>query len=513
MAERYFAGLDLGTTGAKTIIFDLKGNPVASGYREYGCYFPHPTWVEQDVNEMIAALYETIKEAFAKSGIDPKDVVSLAASSTRGNCVFMDKDDRPLKLISWQDSRTVEEVALIDEKLGSDRFYQITGMPNSTVWSLQKILYVREKEPELWEKTKKHVQLQDALLKALGAEGYYQDQSEISLMGLWDTDNFEFSKEIHDVFGLDWDMYPEVVQPGTVVGKIGKEVSEKSGFAVGTPICVGIGDQSAAAVGAGVVWPGMLSVSLGTGGMAVAFLDKKYRDPLGKTCICNHAVDGKWQFEGLQNGSAGVFKWFRDEIAVFERELCKKDGKDVYDVLTALAGTVPTGANGLLLIPHFATAAMPRWNSYARGLLFGLTLSHGKAHMARAFMEGIILEMKDIIQAMLTNGIELTGIRIIGGPTRSELWNQIQADIYELPAETLKVTDAAVLGAGLAGLVGIGEFKDIREAVGALVQPGKRYEPIPENVKVYREMFDIYTKVYEALDASGAYPRISAMQE
>ena len=513
MAGKYFAGLDLGTTGAKTIIFDMEGSPVASGYREYGCYYPHPTWVEQDVDEMVAALFETSKEAFSKSGIDPKDVISVAASTTRGNCVFMDKDDRPLKLISWQDSRATEEVELIAEKLGAEKFYEITGMPNTTTWSLPKILYARAKEPELWEKTKKHVQLQDALLVALGAEGYYQDESEIALMGLWDTDNHRFSEDIHDCFGLDWDMYPEVVQPGTVVGQIGKDISEKSGFAVGTAICVGIGDQSAATVGAGVVWPGMLSVSLGTGGMAVAFLDKKYRDPKGDTIICNHAVEGAWQFEGLQNGSAGIFRWFRDEVATLEREQCKDDGSDIYEVLTGMAGTVPPGANGLLMIPHFATAGTPHWNPYARGLFFGLTLSHGKAHLARACMEGIILEQRDIVQTILNNGISLEKVRIIGGPTRSELWNQIQADIYGMPTETLEVTDAAVLGAGLAGPVGVGEFKDVREAVGALVKPKKRYEPIPENVKIYQEMFDIYTSVYASLESAGTYKKISAMQE
>jgi len=513
MANKYFAGLDVGTTGAKTIIFDMEGNPISSGYREYGCYYPHPTWVEQDVDEMIAALFETSKEAISKGGIDPKDIVSIAASTTRGNCVFMDKNDRPLKLISWQDSRTTEEVALIADKLGSDKYYQITGMPNATTWSLPKILYVREKEPELWEKTKKHVQLQDALLIAFGAEDYYQDVSEIALMGLWDTDNLCFSEEIHDVFDLDWDMYPKAVEPGTVVGEIGKEVSEKSGFAVGTKICVGIGDQSAATVGAGVVWPGMLSVSLGTGGMAVAFLDEKYRDPMGNTIISNHAVYGKWQFEGLQNGSAGIFRWFRDEIATLEREQCEKDGRDVYEVLTGMAAGVPPGANGLLMIPHYATAGSPRWNDYARGLYFGLTFSHGKAHMARACMEGIVLEQRDIVQSILNNGIDLQSVRIIGGPTRSDLWNQIQADIYGMPTETLKVTDAAVLGAGLAGPVGIGEFKDIREAVSALVKPGKRYEPIPENVKIYNEIFDVYTNVYEALDKSGAYKQISLMQK
>jgi xylulokinase len=512
-AKKYIVGIDVGTTGAKTIIFNLRGEIVGNGYVEYNCIYPKPNWVEQDVDTLINAVYTTNRQALKASGIDAGEVASIAASTQRACCVFVDRDDRPQKMISWQDNRTAEEVAEIDRKLGSDEYYRITGMPNTPTWILPKILYFRTKEPALWAKTKKHVQLQDVVLKALGADDYYSDESGIALSGIWDTDNFRWNEKIIGTFAIDRDKLAIVKTAGTCVGAVTKEVAEKSGFKAGTPICVGMGDQNSAAVGAGVVHPGMLSVSLGTGGMAVAFLDRKYRDPKGKTIICNHALHGYWQFEGLQNGAAGVFRWFRDEIAALEKSDCEKCGRDVYAFLNDMIREIPVGSRGLLCMPYLAAAASPRWNLDARGMFLGLTFSHTRAHMARSCMEGIALEQRDIIQSIKENGIRTEKVRIIGGATRSEIWNQIQADVYQMPTETLKVKDAAVLGSAMCGAVGVGMYKDIREAADDLAKPDKRYEPIPEHVGIYEELFGVYRDVYDALDKNGAYERLSRLQQ
>ncbi len=479
--KKYLVGIDVGTTGTKTIIFNLKGEIVGSGYKEYPCYYPKPNWVEQDVNEIIEALFETNRQALKSSGINPSEIASIAASTQRGCCVFVDYEDKPLKMISWQDNRTTEEVALIDREIGNDQYYAITGMPNACTWILQKILYVREKEPVIWEKTKKHTQLQDVILKALGADDYYSDEAGIAISGLWDTDNYSWSDKIINAFDIDKEKLAKVLPSGTRIGEISKEAAEKSGFLENTPICVGMGDQNSAAVGAGVVYPGMLSVSIGTGGMAVAFLENKYRDPKGKTIICNHALHGYWQFEGLQNGAAGVYRWFRDEIAAFEKEQAKQSGTDVFVNLDALIKKIPAASNGLLCMPYWAAAASPRWNTEARGLFLGLTFSHSRMHLARSCMEGIALEQKDIINSIKENNIKVDRVRIIGGATKSETWNQIQADVYNIPTETLKVKDAGSLGSAMCGAVGIGLYKDLREAASDLVKFDRRYEPISTN--------------------------------
>ena len=509
---KYLAGIDIGTTGAKTIIFDLKGNPVAGGYKEYPCYYPRPTWVEQDAALLIDAAFETSRMAIQKSGIDPQDILAIGASTQRACGIMVDKQGKPLLMISWQDSRTVAEVQEISRKIGDEKFYHITGMANKPMWMVSKLLYVRNQCKEVWDKTDKIIQVQDYLLKELGTDGYYSDESEAALTGLWDTDCFCWSEEILSALQIDRLMLSEIVPSGKQIGSVSGDASQRTGYARGTPICAGLGDQNSASIGAGVVRPGLMSVSLGTGGEAVAFLERPYRDPNRLTCVCNHGIHGAWQLEGLQNGSAGVFRWFRDHLGEqFIKEAAVKN-QDAYDLMTRKAMEVSAGSQGLLFLPHLAAAAAPRWNTQARGVLLGMTLSHDKRHMIRAFMEGIILEQKDILNSFSEKGFSYEKIRIIGGPTKSELWNQIQADIYQVPVETLAVKDAAVLGGAMAGAVGIGLYDDFRQAADVLVKPECCYEPIPENSKVYQELYEIYADTYQELERAGIYKRISALQ-
>jgi len=509
---KYLAGIDIGTTGAKTIIFDLQGNPVASGYNEYPCCYPRPTWVEQDAAMLIDAAFETSRMAILKSSINPKDILAIGASTQRACGIMVDKQGNPLLMISWQDSRTVAEVEEISFKVGDERFYQITGMANKPMWMVSKLLYVRNQCKDIWDNTNKVIQVQDYLLKELGADGYYSDESEAALTGLWDTDRCCWSEEVLTALQIDRSMLSEIVPSGRQIGSISKVASQRTGYAQGTPICTGLGDQNSASIGAGVVRPGLMSVSLGTGGEAVAFLERSYRDPDRQTCVCNHGIHGAWQLEGLQNGSAGVFRWFRDQIGEqFIIEATVKD-QDVYDLMTKKAEEVPAGAQGLLFLPHLAAAAAPRWNTKARGALLGMTLSHDKRHLIRAFMEGIILEQKDILNSFSEKGFSYEKIRIIGGPTKSQLWNQIQADIYQVPVEMLKVKDAAVLGGAMAAAVGIGIYNDFRQAADDLVRVQQCYEPIAENRKLYQELYAIYVDTYQELDRAGIYERIAALQ-
>lgn len=511
--QKYLAGIDIGTTGAKTILFDLAGNVVSSAYREYKCYYPKPTWVEQDADELVTATFETSREAIVKAGINPEDILAVGASCQRACAIMIDKNDRPLLMMSWQDSRTTYEVAQISRKVGDARFYEITGMANKPMWTVSKLMYVRNSLPEIWERTVRVVQVQDFLMKELGCEEFFTDESEAALTGMWDTDHYCWSNEILDALDIDRKLLSRVVKSGTKVGTVSKETSARCGFAPGTPICSGLGDQNSAAIGAGVVKKGMLSVSMGTGGEAVAFLDAPYRDPDGLICVANHGIHGAWQLEGLQNGSAGVFRWFRDAICPDLIAEAKRTGKDVYDIMTSMAAQTPPGANGLLVIPHFAAAAAPRWDTTARGLILGMTLSHQREHLTRAFMEGIILELKDILNAYSRLNLNVDQIRIIGGPTRSKLWNQIQADIYGIPTETLKVKDAAVLGGAMAAAVGIGLYDNFKDAAESLVHVDCVYEPILENQKIYRELYELYSDTYEALKDAKVNSRIAALQK
>lgn len=514
MSDKYLAGIDIGTTGAKVAIFDLKGNIISSAYKEYTCSYPRPNWVEQDPLVLIESTMDACRKAVAKSKINPENISSIGLSSQRSCTIFIDKQGNILRpMISWQDNRANTEVKEIESKISNHDYYNLTGLPNNTTWLLPKILWVRKNEPKIWGKVNKVVQLQDFALKAFGAEEYYNDIPDVAMSGMMDTDKLTWSSKLLSLFDIDKGLLPVPISSGKKIGVISEKVSQKTGFAKGTILCVGAGDQNSAAVGAGIVYNGYMSVSIGTAANVIAYLDKPLRDPKEKNMITSHAIYGKWQLEGYQAGAASIYKWFRDEIAIIEKAYASIYKKDAYEVLNELIKKVPPGSKGLILMPYFASATAPRWNPDARGLIAGLTFAHDRGCIARSFIEGITLGVKDMIVSMLGSGISINTIRILGGPTKSELWNQMQADMYNRKVETLKVTDAAILGAAILAGVGIGTFNSIEEGVLEMVKFDKEYEPIKENTEIYNELYSIYCKMYEALEERKIFSLLAKMQE
>lgn len=513
MDKRYVMGIDIGTTGAKAGVFGLDGRLVASAYSEYQCIYPKPNWVEQDVDLIVGQSIDCCRRAVADSRLNPAEIASVAFSAQRCCSIFLDARGKLVRpMISWQDNRAHEEVAEIERGISAEEFYDLTGMPLNTTWMVSKILWVRRHEPANWARVAKVVQLQDYALKALGAEGFFEDVSDAGFFGLWNPYAFDWSDRLLALLDLPRSIFPEPSASGSRVGAVSRDASVRSGLREGTPLCVGAGDQNSAAVGAGIVRKGLLSVSLGTGGLAAAYLDTPFCDPNRKAMVDNHAVYGKWQLEGLQAGAAGVFRWFRDEIAAAEKAAAAAAGKNVYEVLGEMIEKVPPGARGLVLLPYLASATTPRWNPHARGTLLGLTFAHDRACLARCFMEGITLEVRDMVNSMLRAGIPIETVRILGGATKSGVWNQIQSDVYNRPVETLKMTDAALLGSAILAAVGIGVFSDVAEGTGEMVRVDKTYTPDAGRARLYDEMYDIYCGAYEALEDKGIFRKLAKLQ-
>jgi xylulokinase len=513
MGGMYLAGIDIGTTGAKSAIFDMKGSIIASGYREYPCSYPKANWVEQDPDLLVSSALSSAQEALERSGIAPKEICAVSLSAQRSCTIFVDSEGRPVRpMIGWQDARTTAELDDIRAVLSPDEFYRLTGLPQGTTWIISKVLWLRKNEPEVWRKVQRIVQLHDYALKALGADDYFEDIPDAVFFGFWDTDKLAWSDRLLKSFHIDRSKLPVPMPSGTAAGKISADAAKKTGFVEGTPLCVGAGDQNSAVVGAGIVEPGYLSVSMGTGGIAITYLDRPFRDPSGMSMVTNHAIHGKWQLEGLQAGAAGVFRWFRDEIATEEKKNAQEQNRDPYELINDLIQKTPVGSKGLVFLPYLASATAPRWNANARGTFTGLTFAHDRGCVARAFIEGITLEMKDILSSMLASGIGVDKVRIMGGATKSTLWNQIQADTYNRPVETLKVTDAALLGGAIFAGVGSGCFKDIREAVSQMVVVDKVFEPKKKNAEIYDRLYDVYCSLYEGMDEKKVFEKLADLQ-
>lgn len=512
--QQFLVGIDIGTTGAKAIVMGIEGKILGSGYHEYTCEYPKPNWVEQDVDMIVGKSMEATKDAVTRSGIDPKEVSGISFSTQRCCTICIDREGKLVRpMISWQDNRTSAELAEIRDAISDKEFYSITSFPQSTTWMLSKILWLRKNEPENWSQTAKVVQLHDYTAKAWGAEEYIVDYPDAVFFGLWNPVKMEWNQRLMDIAGVTEDMLPKPMPSSSRMGTLSVEAAEKTGLLAGTPLCVGAGDQNAAAVGAGIVVPGALSVSLGTAGLAAAYVDKPYEDPSCLTMVTNHAIEGAWQVEGYQAGAGSVLRWFRDEIARSESQAAQIVGADVYHVINKMISDVPAGSKGLVLMPYWASATTPRWDSQARGAIMGLTFAHDRKCLARAFMEGIILEVNDMINALMKSGVEVSDIHILGGATKSTTWNQIQADVYNRAVKTLENSDAAPLGAAILAGAGVGVFESIKAGSRKCVKLKDTCEPIAENAKVYAELYDIYCLMYEAFKEKGVYEKIAAYQE
>ena len=463
----YLAGIDIGTTGSKGMVFDTAGNALAS--------------------------------------------ISLSAQRCCG--IFLDADEKLLRpMISWQDNRTPAEVEEIARKIDPAAYYKITGYPNSTTWLLSKMMWVRNNEPEIWRKTARVVQMHDYFLRALGVDEYYVDHNDAGYFGVFDNSVGAWDQGLLEMFDIPESILPVPEKSGTLVGRVSAEASGLCGLAGGTPIAVGAGDQSAGSIGAGVVRKGLLSISMGTAGAVTAYMDTPYRDPVCTNMATSHPIFGCWLMEGYQAAAAGVYRWFRDEIGGMEKQEAEGLGQDFFELMNQKVARVPAGANGLLVMPYFASAGTPRYNPAARGVIMGLTFAHTRLDLARAFMEGITLDMRDMLNSMKKSGVEIAEARILGGPTKSDVWNQIQADVYGIPVDTLKIGDATVLGAAILGGVGAGIFSSIEEGADAMVALDKRYEPNMDNHKVYTELYDAYCRAYEGLDSGTVFESLAGLQ-
>lgn len=509
---KYLVGIDVGTTGARCAIVDLEGNIVASEYREYGATYPKPGWVEQDLDDMVERTMEACKATTKGSNIPANEIASIGFSTQRSVTVPVNREGRKVRpMLSWQDARTGSEVADMAKLIDAGRYYDISGMPMGTTWIITKVLWMRKNEPELYANTYKFVQNQDAVLKAFGADDFFTDISDMAFYGVWDVAKAEWSQELCDLFGVKPEMFGKPTPAGTQVGTVTTAVAEKTGFAVGTPICVGAGDQNCGVVGMGSIKSGMATVTLGTAGLAILSLDKRIPG-FGGMMITNHAMPDMWEMEGLSNAAASSYRWFRDVIGTQEKEQEKHNGRSAYEYLNELAVQAPVGSKGLLYLPYLGTAATPRWNANARSAFIGMSFAHGRPEVVRAVLEGVVLEIRDMMDGWIQAGVTPEVIRLGGGATKSALWNQIQADIYGRPVQTLKVGESTVLGAALLGGVGAGMFKTIEEGVAQLVHVAGEVEPNMQNHQVYEELYQAYVKAYDGLSGSGAFDKLAEIQ-
>ena len=502
----FVAALDLGTTGCRTFIFDLAGTIIASDYQEWQSFYPSPSFVEQDADVWWDSIKKTIVRAIKKSGIDKTEIVSLSVTNQRETIVPVDKEGNPLhNALVWQDRRTIEQVEYIKNRIGIDKIYKTTGLTIDPYFSATKILWFKDKKPEIYQKTHKFLLVSDFIINKLTGK-FCTDFSNASRTMLFDINKLKYSDEIATELEIDLDKMPEVIESGIDIGEI---ATDETLFDKKILVVTGAGDQQSAALGVGVVSPGEVKCTTGTGSFILAYLAEPNFDPKKRVLCSCHAVPGTWVQEASIFTSGATLRWFRDQVGKAECLEAERKGQDPYEIIISEAELSPIGSNGLILIPHLVGAGAPHWNPFAKGTLFGLSLGHERKDLYRAVLEGVAFEVRKNIEVFKEIGIDPKELKLTGGGSRSDLWNQIYADVLDITCIRNVIEESTSLGAAILAASGAGIFADVAKAAENLCKVDKKWIPNEERHKFYEKISNFSYEMYDFLKSKNFFERFS----
>ena len=477
-------GIDIGTTGVKTLVLDEKGKVITSITEEYPLYTPKPNWAEQKPDHWWKATVQTIKKTLRK--VKPAKIAAIGLSGQMHGSVFLDKDYKVLRpCILWCDQRTAKECYQITKIIGEEKLIKLTCNPALTGFTAGKILWVRNNEPEVYEKIHKILLPKDYIRFCLTGQ-FATEVSDASGTLLFNVRNRKWSDEILNELSISKELLPECFESTIISGKISGSASKRTGLLEGTPVVGGGGDQAAQSVGSGIVKPGIISTTIGTSGVVFAFAEEVKTDPHGRVHTFCHAVPGKWHVMGVMLQAGGSLRWFRDNFYPGES----------YDVLMKKAEKIPPGSEGLIFLPYLTGERTPHADPYARGVFFGLTLRHTKTHMLRAVLEGVSYGMRDSLEIIKGMRINVNQIRTSGGGAKSKSWRQIQTDINGVKTLTINATEGAAYGAAILAGAGIKVFHSVESACDEIIKVTGETKPIKQNSDIYDEYYRVYRTLY-----------------
>ena len=492
-------GIDIGTSGAKTLLCTDEGKILATVTKDYPAYQPKPLWSEQDPADWWRVTVNSVRKVLRKAKIKGAEVQGIGLSGQMHGAVFLDRADRVLRrAILWNDQRTAAECDEITKTVGVRRLLRLACNPALTGFTAPKMLWVRRHEPRIYDKTKKILLPKDYIRFRLSGE-YATEVSDASGTLLLDVRRRAWSKPLLSALNIDADLLPACYESDEVSSTVSAEAAKALGIPKGTPIVGGGGDQAAGAVGNGIVRAGAISATLGTSGVVFAHSDTIQTDPKGRVHTFCHAVRGAWHVMGVMLSAGGAFQWYRNTLADAERVEAARRKCDPYDILCAKAETAPAGAEGLIFLPYLTGERTPHANPHARGAWVGLSARHGKAHMIRSLLEGVTFGMRDSLEIIREMGVPIRQIRLSGGGARNAFWRQLQADIYGRGVCTINASEGPAFGAALLAGVGTGAFKTIRQACDASIRITSKTTARRRLVKRYEQIVPVFQKLYRSL--------------
>ncbi|URZ02187.1 xylulokinase [Clostridium felsineum] len=486
-----FLGIDLGTSSVKLVVMNEEGEITTSVSEEYGISYPKPGFAEQNPDDWWEGTKIGINKLINEKGINLLDIAGISFSGQMHGLVALDENGKVLiPAILWCDQRTGKQCDYLNKEFGQDKLSKYTGNMALTGFTLPKVLWVKENKPEIYKKIA-HIMLPKDYISYKLTGKFASDVSDASGTLMFDVENRKWSEDIMKLLNIKEEVLPKVYESYEVIGNVSEEASRETGLSIKTKVIAGAGDQAAGAVGTGTVNSGVLSVALGTSGVVFASSEKFYVDKDNRLHSFCHA-NGKWHQMGVILAAASSLKWWVDNI--------NEDGtQDSFEKLLLEAEKSPAGSRGVFFLPYLMGERTPYNDPYAKGSFIGLNMTHKKGDMTRAILEGVAFALRDSLEILKSLKVDMKEIRISGGGSKSALWRQIIADVFNLRVSIINSKEGPAYGAGILAAVGVGLFKSVDEACKTLIRTTDQTEPIEQNVIKYNKHYEVYSSLYACL--------------
>ncbi|PIE34707.1 xylulokinase [candidate division KSB3 bacterium] len=499
MKTVYLLAHDLGTTGNKATLYSSGGELIASDVYSYHTYYPKHNWVEQNPEDWWKATCISTQRLLEKSRVHPNDVAVISFSGQMMGAVMVDKAGNPLRdCIIWADMRSEKQAADIAARISSEEVYQISGNPISPSYTIEKVMWIRDNQPDIFRQTYKFLHAKDYLVAKLTGR-FVTDYTDASGTNTFDLIKQEWSEPLVETTGLPFNIFPEAHPSIAVVGEVTTAASNEVGLRSGTPVVIGAADGCCAAVGAGVVREGSAYNYLGSSSWIALATPKPLLDPKQRTVTFCHVDPNMMMPIATMQCVGGAYQWFKDEVGHIETKAGEDAGISPFELLNLKAESTVPGSHSLLFLPYLLGERTPYWNPNARGAYIGLTRGHTREDLTRAILEGAIFGLRTMVDTFVDQGVQIDEVRVIGGGARGRLFCQIQADIFRRNIlRTQLLEEATSLGAAIAGGIGVGIFKDFSVAE-ELVGIADVFTPRQQEGECYEKLYEIFKESYHAL--------------
>ncbi len=486
---QYVLGIDIGTSGTKTVLFSADGQTIASYTGEYSLAQPRNGWAEQNPEDWWEATVQGIRYVLEKSGIHAEAIQGIGLSGQMHGLVLLDERNEILRpCIIWADQRTGEEVLAMEREFGKEKMIAITANPPMTGFTAAKLLWVKRNEEDIFKQVR-HVLLPKDYIRFKLTGTYVSDVSDASGMQMMDVKNRTWSSEVLEYLGISENVLPKLIESVECSGEVTANAAAETGLAEDTRVVGGAADNAAAAIGTGIYKTGRAFTSIGTSAVVYTVTDYPEIDAEGRVHTLCASVPGKWTLMSCTQGAGLSLKWLRDRVFA----------GGTYDRMTSFAQEVPIGSEHLIYLPYLMGERSPHLDPDARGVFFGLSAVHGQGELVRAVMEGVAYSQKECVDIFLENGADISDMIITGGGGRSKLWRQMLADLYGVPVRTLREDEGAALGAAILAAVGCGLYASIEEACEKIVLFEEPQMPNHEAYEQYKPYYQLYKSLYPKL--------------